>query len=83
MGCSCKTAQQVSYLNRKYGDHVPVSKASHIRDSVGVFLKESALLLLIIPFVPFMAITAAFSRRPIDIGKFMKKKAKNEIKCLN
>lgn len=76
MGCNCKTVQQVSYLNRKYGDHAPVSKATHIRDSVGVFLTESALLLLIIPFAPFMAITAAFSRRPIDIGRFIKRNKK-------
>lgn len=73
MGCNCKTVRHISYLNKKYGENIPKSRATHIRDNVGVFLKETGLLLLVIPFLPLMAVSAIFTRGPINIGKFVKR----------
>lgn len=73
MGCNCKTVQTISYLNSKYGDNIPRSKGTKLRDSVGVFIKETALLILIIPILPIMIVGTIFTNKPFDIGKLIKK----------
>ena len=73
MGCNCKTVQTISYLNKKYGDNIPKSRGTQIRDKVGVIIKETALLVLIIPILPIMMIGTVFTKKPVDIGKFIKR----------
>jgi len=76
MGCNCKTNQQISYLQRKYGDKQPKSKTTHIREMVSTTIKNILLIILMIPIVPifgvFLLIRPIFTKKPIDIKKTFK-----------
>lgn len=76
MGCGCKTNQQISYLQRKYGDKQPKSKATHIRETFFGGIKTLLLIILMIPIVPifgaFLIIKHLFSKKPINIKKTFK-----------
>ena len=76
MGCNCKANQQISYLQRKYGDNQPKSKATHIREAVSETIKTILLIILMIPIVPiftiFLIIRYFFIKKPINIKKTFK-----------
>jgi hypothetical protein len=76
MGCNCKTNQQISYLQKKYGDKIPVSKVTHIREMVSKTIKTILLVILMIPIVPifglFLLIRYFFTKKPINIKKTFK-----------
>ena len=76
MGCNCKTNQQISYLQRKYGDNQPKSKSTHIREMVSIGIKNFFLILLMIPLVPIfgliLIIRHLFTKKPINIKKTFK-----------
>jgi hypothetical protein len=76
MGCACKTNQQISYLQRKYGDKQPKSKSTNIRNIVSVSVKNILIFLLLLPIMPiifiFLAFRHIFTKKPIDINKTFK-----------
>lgn len=76
MGCGCKTNQQISYLQKKYGDKQPQSKSTKIREGFGNGVKTFLLVLLLIPIIPlvaiFLIVRHLFSKKPIDINKTFK-----------
>lgn len=76
MGCGCKTNQQISYLQKKYGDNQPKSKTTRIRESFSVGMKTALLILLMIPIMPIIGLVLlvryAFNKKPIDINKTFK-----------
>lgn len=79
MGCGCKTNQQISYLQQKYGDKQPKSKKTHIKESISIAIQNILLVILVIPVVPIVAIVLIlkhiFSKKPIDINKVFKIKS--------
>lgn len=79
MGCACKTNQQISYLQRKYGTNQPQSKATNIRSNLSIGIKNFLLILLVIPLVPivglFLIIRQIFVKKPIDVNKTFKIKS--------
>ena len=76
MGCACKTNQQISYLQKKYGDKQPKSKATNIRNMVSVSIKNILIAILMIPIMPiiliFLICRHIFTKKPIDINKTFK-----------
>jgi len=73
MSCGCKTNQQITYLQRKYGDNQPKSKTTHIRESVEYYVKSFLLFLVMIPVMPIIGLALltrhCFSKKPINIKK--------------
>lgn len=76
MGCACKTNQQISYLQRKYGDKQPRSVRTNIREMFSIGTKKVLIGVIIIPILPiaviFLAIKHMFTKKPINIKKTFK-----------
>lgn len=56
MACNCKVNQQISYLHKKYGHNIPVSKQSKIRFTVREKLKNFLVYIIEILFLPIILI---------------------------
>ena len=58
MGCACKVNQQLSYMQKMYGDRKPNSSEpkTHIAQDIRVFFHKVGLMLLLIPLMPLMFI---------------------------
>lgn len=77
MGCACKANVQIGYLQKKYGDNIPQSKATNIRGNVSIFVKKCLTYLILLPVMPFLVIhtlsTSIIKKnKPIDINKTFK-----------
>ena len=77
MGCACKANQQITYLQKKYGDNIPQSKMSNIRGMVSVNLKTLLVFLILIPIMPiflvyFIVKHLVKKEKAIDINKTFK-----------
>ena len=76
MACQCKVAQQIDYLHKKYGNDIPKSKKTNIRENFGIAIKNLAIEILLLPFIPFMAIyvlVKTATGKMIKIDKMVKK----------
>lgn len=56
MGCACKAGRDLSYLEKKYGEHFPQSKISHIGNKIVGDIETFFLTILILPIVPILLI---------------------------
>ena len=54
MACNCKVNQQITYLHKKYGHKIPVSKQSKIRFTVRESFKNFLVFIISILFSPIM-----------------------------
>lgn len=82
MACACKVNQQIAYLQKKYGHDIPKSKTSDIRGMVSMVMKEIGLFIVIMPFLPVMAVVLLFQimfskKKPLRIDKIFKIKRKH------
>jgi fumarate reductase subunit C len=60
MSCNCKVAKQITYLEKKYGHNIPVSKQSQIRFRFTEFLKNLLVIFIGILFLPIMILHILF-----------------------
>lgn len=75
MACACKVNQQIDYLHKKYGDKQPQSKKTDIVSKIEVKLENGFIHVLLIPFIPFMAVYILWktiTKKPINIDKTFK-----------
>lgn len=76
MGCGCKANQQISFLQKKYGNNVPKSKATKIRETTSNAVKNVLLGIMLIPIVPIvfvgLVIRHFITKKPINIKKTFK-----------
>ena len=54
MACNCKVNQQITYLHKKYGHKIPVSKQSKIRFTVRESFKNFLVFIISILFSPII-----------------------------
>ena len=54
MACNCKVNQQITYLHKKYGQKIPVSKESKIRFTVREWFKNFLVYIIAILFTPII-----------------------------
>lgn len=54
MACNCKVNQQITYLHKKYGHKIPVSKESKIRFTVREGFKNFLVYIIAILFTPII-----------------------------
>jgi len=76
MGCGCKTSQQLSYLQKKYGYKLPESKKTNIKDMFLGGIKSVFFIIFMIPAVPivviYLVIRNLITKKPVDINKIFK-----------
>lgn len=76
MGCGCKANQQISFLQKKYGDNIPKSKTTKIRETTSNAIKNVLLGVIMIPMVPIIFVCLVvrnfFTKKPINIKKTFK-----------
>lgn len=74
MGCGCKAKKQITFLEKKYGDNLPKSKTTKIRENVIGSVKSAGMMLLLIPVFPIFVIYILLKgkKRPLDIKKTFK-----------
>jgi len=75
--CNCKVNQQISYLHKKYGNKIPVSKESKIRFTIKEKLKHFLIYIIEILFLPVMFLYVFY------VAIFSKKKQISIKKLLN
>ena len=81
--CNCKVNQQITYLHKKYGHNIPVSKSSHIGFMVKQFFRNILWYLLMIVIFPLIflhvvAVSLFTKKKKISIKKILGlKKAHN------
>ena len=58
MACACKVNQQIAYMQKMYGEKKPNSSEpkTHIAQDIKAFFHKTAILLILIPLIPVMAI---------------------------
>lgn len=76
MGCNCKVNQKITYINRKYGHKVPISKQSSIKLKIKYIFRDMFLYALTILFIPFVFLHILF------VSLFTKDKKLNIKKIL-
>lgn len=74
--CNCKVNQHITYLHKKYGNEIPVSKKSHINFLVKQFFKNMLwylLMIIIFPliFLHIISISLFTKKKKINIGKIL------------
>lgn len=75
MACACKVAQQLDYLHKKYGDNIPKSKETHIRENFGFMLKNILIYMMLIPLTPLLLVYIIFKTiagKSIRLDKLIK-----------
>lgn len=76
MGCGCKANQQISFLQKKYGNNIPSSKTTKIRETVSNAIKNILLAVVLIPIVPIvfaaLVVRNFFTKKPINIKNTFK-----------
>ena len=78
MGCACKTNQQIAYIQKMYGDRKLNSSEpkTHIGQDIKFFFHKVILMLILLPFIPIMAIYVLgrklLKKGPIRIDKLFK-----------
>ena len=60
MSCNCKVNKQISYIQKKYGHNIPVSKPSKIRFRTSEILKSILTYSVGILFLPIMVLHVLF-----------------------
>lgn len=75
--CNCKVNQHITYLHKKYGNKIPVSKQTKIRFTVKEFFTKILIYLISILFLPIILMYILY------ISLFTKKKQTNIKKLLN
>ena len=79
MSCNCKVAKQITYLEKKYGHNMPVSKQSKIKFRFSEFLKSLLIGFIGILFLPIMILHVLFvlifkKDKKISIGNLLRLK---------
>lgn len=75
MACACKTNEQISYIQKKYGVKQPGQKETHFApDNIWALLKDVAVFLVVVVFSPLMLLytiahSILFHGKPIDIAR--------------
>ena len=83
MACACKVNQQLSYMQKMYGDKKPNSSEpkTHIAQDIKVFFHKLGLMLLLIPLMPLMFIflvgRSIFRKTPLKIDNLFFRNKKN------
>ena len=76
MGCGCKANQQISFLQKKYGNNIPSSKSTKIRETVSNAIKNILLAVVLIPIVPIvfsaLVVRNFLTKKPINIKNTFK-----------
>lgn len=76
MGCGCKANQQISFLQKKYGNNIPSSKTTKIRETASNAIKNVLLAVMMIPIVPIvfvgLVVRNFFTKKPINIKNTFK-----------
>ena len=60
MACNCKVNKQITYLQKKYGHNIPVSKESKIRFKVSHFFSNLWVYLILLLCLPFLLFHVLF-----------------------
>lgn len=60
MSCNCKVAKQITYLEKKYGHNIPVSKQTKIKFRIDEFLKSVLVFLIGLLFLPVIVLHLLF-----------------------
>lgn len=79
MACACKVNKQLDYLHKKYGNEIPVSKATRISFKIKEFFKNIWIYLLMLPLLPLMFLHVLFigllkKRKTISLKKMLRLK---------
>lgn len=77
MACNCKVNKQISYIQKKYGHNIPVSKESKIRFRVQEKLKGILTFFIGLLFLPIIILHVLYvlifkKDKKISIGKILK-----------
>lgn len=58
MACACKVNQQLSYLQKHYGNKGPRSSepSTHIAEDIKFFFKKAGVVMVLIPVFPIVGI---------------------------
>lgn len=60
MSCNCKVNKQITFLQKKYGHNIPVSKESKIRFKITQFFTHFWVYLIMILCLPLMIFHVLF-----------------------
>lgn len=83
MACACKVNQQLSYMQKMYGNRQLNSSEpkTHIVQDIKVFFHKLGLMLLLIPLMPLMFIflvgRSIFRKTPLKIDDLFFRNKKN------
>lgn len=77
MACNCKVNKQISYIQKKYGHNMPVSKESKIRFRVQEKLKGILTFFIGLLFLPIIILHILYvlifkKDKKISIGKILR-----------
>ena len=72
MACACKVNQQLTFLQKKYGTNIPVSKTTNIRGKVRATFRKVVLAPFILIASPIIFVYVVLHKGPITIDKVLK-----------
>lgn len=77
MGCACKANQQITFLQKRYGENAPQSKISGVGGRISASIKKSLLVIVSLPIAPIILLISLIKKnlkkeKAININQLFK-----------